>query len=493
MINKKVAIIGAGIGGLSLAIRLSHIGLDVTIFEQSSNVGGKANQFSSKGYRFDTGPSLLTMPHLLSELFESTGRSLKDYLTLKKLDITSKNFFEDGLIFNLYSNKKFLLQEFKSKIKDDPIKLEEYLEFIEEADKILSDIYLDHSPKEFKELANLDSLKALIKAIKIKPFTSLDKSIRSFFSDEHFIQLLSRFATYNGSNPFKASSILNIIANTEINIGGFYPTEGIYQVPQVLKQLGTEVGVKFKFNSKVEKIELINNVAKSITVNGNKQEFDLIISNLDVGSTHKYLLNDIKFDSKYSKKDLSSSVVVFLWGVKKEFQELDIHNLLFSKNYKEEFNQLDNIKQIPTDPTVYINISSKYLASDAPEGCENWFVLVNIPNSKDCKITDSDIAKLRSNIESKINRILNTEINKYIEVEKILTPDDFENNTGSLYGSLYGLSSNNLFDLAFKPANKSKYKNLYFVGGSTHPGGGIPLVIASSKVTFDLIKKYELN
>lgn len=490
---KKAIIIGAGIGGLALAIRLKNLGLDVEVYEQNSNPGGKASEIVIEGFRFDTGPSLITMPELLEELFALCNEDIKDYFNISKLTINSRNFFEDGTVINLYSNKSDLLKEIETKTSQNIESFNKYLKFANRVNKTLSDIYLKHSPYEVREIANIQSLIALIKSISFKPFSSLYSSIKKFVNDPHLAQIINRFATYNGSNPFKASAILNTISDLEINKGGYYAKDGVYAIPKSLHKLAEKIGVKFFFNSKVDSILTASNRVLGVKINGVEKFADIVISNIDYGVTHKNLLKNFKEYNNYANKDLSTSVIVFLAKAHQEFPELDIHNLFFSNDYSEEFRQIQN-NQLPEDPTVYVNVSSKYNQKHAPKNSENWFILVNTPNLKKFEVEENTTNLLQNIVLEKISRILKKDIKNNIEVVKTLTPKDFEANTSSLFGSLYGPSSNKLLDLTFRPKNKSSlYKNLYFVGGTSHPGGGIPLVLCSAEITSNLIKKYELS
>ena len=219
----------------------------------------------------------------------------------------------------------------------------------------------------------------------------------------------------------------------------------------------------------------------------------MVVSNSDVHFTYKNLLNDdnSKESIKYKNLEPSSSAIVFYWGVKGYYPKLDTHNILFSKNYEKEFDELFNKKTCPNDPTVYIYISSKFIKDDAPEGHENWFVMINAPyiNKQNW---DDEINKTRNNVLNKIKEILNIDISNKIVFEKTLSPIDIEKNTNSFKGSIYGISSNTRNAAFLRQQNKSKnYEGLYFCGGSAHPGGGIPLVISSGQITADLIfKKY---
>ena len=254
-------------------------------------------------------------------------------------------------------------------------------------------------------------------------------------------------------------------------------------------------GVKFNKSSPVDKILHKNKKVTGITSCGRSEDFDIIVSNADVSMTYGKLLGDqnSRPAKRYARLEKSSSAIVFYWGISREFPELEIHNVLFSDDYKEEFNDIFTKKIVPYDPTVYIYISSKFNKDDAPEGYENWFVMINVPADSNRDWNDL-VTKAREKVVSKISTLLKINIEEYISFEEHLTPDGIAEATGSSNGSLYGISSNNKMAAFMRQQNRSRqYKGLYFCGGSAHPGGGIPLVVLSAKITADLINKYELN
>ena len=229
--------------------------------------------------------------------------------------------------------------------------------------------------------------------------------------------------------------------------------------------------------------------ANGIKVNGEKLPFDLVVSNMDVVNTYKKLLPHEAQPAKILNQPKSSSALIFYWGINRVFSELSLHNIFFSKDYKTEFEHIFKHKTIWKDPTVYINITSKHKADDAPPNSENWFVMINVPNNSG-QDWDSLIAQARENILAKLSRMLGADIKQYIAVEAILEPRIIESKTSSSQGALYGNSSNNRYAAFLRHANfSSEIKNLYFCGGSVHPGGGIPLAISSAKIVADLIGK----
>jgi len=302
--------------------------------------------------------------------------------------------------------------------------------------------------------------------------------------------LFNRYGTYSGSNPYLAPATLNIIPHVEYNQGSFIPEDGIYAITKALWKLAEKKGVNIFLNQKVDEIILENREVKAVRISDNFIKYDKIISNVDVNFTFQNLIRDYhnKEAKRYIKKTPSFSGLVFYWGIKKEFPELETHNILFSKIYKKEFDDLFDNKTIHNDPTVYIYISSKLNKNDAPAGKENWFIMVNAPHIQE-QNWDSEVNTARKNVLKKINTFLNTDIESLIEFENIMSPVDIQNRTGSYLGSIYGISSNDKFAAFMRQSNKSKtVKNLYFCGGSAHPGGGIPLVILSGKIVSDIIE-----
>jgi phytoene desaturase len=289
-------------------------------------------------------------------------------------------------------------------------------------------------------------------------------------------------ATYNGSSPYLAPGILNIISSLEHGTGVFFPRGGMYSITTSLVKLAEELGVKFNYKEYVE--EIIHQDRKITGIRTTRQIYhsDIVVSNMDVVPTYRFLLPEIKAPEKILKQERSSSALVFYWGIKKQFTELGLHNIFFSQDYRQEFMYLFEMLDISDDPTIYMNISSKECSTDAPEGHENWFVMINAPHyaGQDWEMI---IHRTRKIVISKLSRILHSDISKQITSESILDPGEIESLTSSYRGSLYGTSSNSKFAAFLRHPNFTRrLKGLYFTGGSVHPGGGIPLVLQSAKI-----------
>lgn len=491
--KRKIAVIGSGLGGLSAAVRLAGSGYQVDLYEQNSKPGGKANQISENGFRFDTGPSLLTMPFVIRELFENVAENIEDYLKVIPLSNLCKYFYDDGTVINAYADTEKFAREISDKTSDTAESVKKYLKYSEKIYRLTADLFLFQDFSDRKNFLTKKALKTLLNINSIDPFRTMHKANRAFFRDNKTVQLFDRYATYNGSNPYKAPATLNIIQHVEYNLGGYILSGGIYSLVTALYQLARKKGVVFFFDSRVTQIHHDDFSVTGITINRNgiveKKNYDTIVSNADANYTYKQLLKDTFTPSakRYSKLEPSTSALVFYWGVQGNHKDLEIHNILFSSAYKKEFADLFDRKVCPDDPTVYIYISSRFKEDDAPAGHENWFVMINAPYIEN-QNWEREIEKSRRNIFEKIKNRLDINIENKIVFEKILTPGMIEKETGSTLGSLYGISSNGKSAAFVRQKNRSKeYSGLYFCGGSSHPGGGIPLVILSGKMAAESI------
>ena len=483
----KVSIIGSGVSGICAAIRLRSKGFAVDVYEKNKTPGGKLNTFKLDKFRFDAGPSLFTMPHLVDELFELHNLNPRDYFKYKKKKIHCKYFWDDKTKFTAYSNRKKFLKEVKNKFKVDESVVDKYLKKAKIKYDLTEKIFLRKSLHKLSSFLNIETIKALFNL----NIFQINKTLNEVNSDElknkYLIQIFDRYATYNGSSPYKTPGMMTLIQHLENHFGTFIPEKGRYEITNVLFNLAKKIGVKFYFDCNVDEIVLEKKAAKKIRVNNNLIESDIIISNVDVNFTYKNLIKQ-KFSHRSLKNESSSSALIFYWGIKGTYDKLDLHNIFFSSNYKEEFNSIFEKKQIFDDPTVYVNISCKDVSSAAPKGSENWFVMINSPYNIN-QNWDRQIQISRKKIINKLEKILGIEIGKNIVKEKVYSPIDLESNTNSYNGSLYGSSSNNIMSSFMRHPNfNKKIKNLFFCGGSVHPGGGIPLAILSSKIVSDLIE-----
>ena len=484
---KKVIVIGSGIAGLAVSIRLALKGYNVQVFEQNSYPGGKLSSFSIKDYRFDAGPSLFTMPHLVTELFKLAGEDVKNYFEFSKKEIACNYFWQDGTSFTAYGERKKFLKEVEKVFGEPQYNVDKYLKKAKKKYDLTSSLFLEQSLHKLKTFISLDTLKALFQLKTFELQKSLHQANTQSFSSPHLIQLFDRYATYNGSDPYQTSGIMTLIQHLESAYGTFVPKKGMVSITESLFGLAKRLGVKFSFETGVKEIKVKLGVVSGIITKSGSFSSDYVISNMDVFHTYKKLLpNEIPPINRL-KQERSSSAVIFYWGIKQSFPDLDLHNIFFSKNYKKEFQAIFKDKTVSEDPTIYINVTSKEVVGDAPKGCENWFVMINTPADHGQDWTQI-VNRLRSHIISNISKRLNVDLKNLIECEQVLTPHDIESKTQSYMGALYGASSNDSMAAFLRHPNFSnRIKNLYFCGGSVHPGGGIPLCLLSAKIVDELI------
>lgn len=484
--TKKVIIIGSGIAGIAAAIRLAVKGYSVEVFEANDYPGGKLSEIQLGEYRFDAGPSLFTLPEQVDALFRLAGKKPEDHFGYEKLDVACHYFWEDGTKLKAYSDLNQFAEEVQTKLGEPAANIREALRksaFIYDS---LAPLFMNRSLHKFSTWTSSKAMKSYLRMKKLGIFSTMNEANRKQFSHPKLVQLFNRYATYNGSNPYETPATLNIIPHLEFNIGAFFPKKGMHDITQSLFKLSKELGVTYHFGKKVDEILVENGEAMGVRIDNAEIYADLVVNNMDMVNAYKTILKDQKQPKLLLDQPKSSSALIFYWGIKRDFPELDLHNIFFSDNYPLEFEHIFKRGTIYEDPTVYLNITSTHKADDAPAGCMNWFTMINVPNNQG-QDWDQMIAEAKKNILHKLNRILKTDVESLIEVEEILDPRTIESKTSSSQGSLYGNSSNNKFAAFLRHANySSSIKSLYFCGGSVHPGGGIPLCLLSAKIMSEM-------
>jgi len=486
--SKQAIVIGSGIAGIATSIRLACQGFAVSVFEKNEYAGGKLSSFSLGDYRFDFGPSLFTMPHFVDELFELAGENPRDHFQYKRKEIGCKYYWEDGIRLHAYGDTDRFLQEVDDKLGVPKHQLQDYLTRAEKKYNRTVSIFLEQSLHKLDTYLNKATVKGILHLFSYELETTLHKVNTRRLKEPHLVQFYDRFATYNGSNPYQTPGMMTLIQHLEQHYGTFVPEKGMVEITNSLVALAKRKGVQFHFNNAVEEIVIEHQLATGIRVNGTTHMADVVVSNMDVVPTYRYLMPAQKAPEKKLHQERSSSAVIFYWGIDRSFAELDLHNIFFSDNYEAEFDAIFKDKTLFADPTVYVNITSKDVQGDAPAGKENWFVMVNAPHDKG-QDWDALSKTLKNQVLIKLNRILNVDLANHIEEECVVTPPLIAEKTASFTGALYGAASNNRMAAFLRHPNFSRQiSNLYFCGGSVHPGGGIPLCLLSAKIVANLVK-----
>lgn len=485
----KVGIIGAGVGGLGSAIRFAQAGHDVTVFEANQHPGGKINNLELGEYRWDMGPSLFTGPNYVKDLYDLCNEDFSSF-EYRKLDECFRYFFSDGTQFTLSADHDKMIDTLAKNLGEDKKTLQQYLVKSKGNYEAIAPLFIESSLHRWRHLFNRKLLKALGRLAKYRLNKTMHEENVAVFKNSKTAQLMDRYATYNGSSPYKAPAMLNMIQHLELNEGVYLPKDGMVQIAQSLYRLAEKQGAKFRFSEPVVEIKRNSNRVTGLQTEHNTYEFDVVVSNMDVLHTYRKLLPDFEHPpEKILDQERSSSAMVFYWGIKKEFDQLGVHNMFFAEDYKAEFDALFSSRTLYHDPSIYIHITSKEKSEDAPKGCENWFTMINVPVN-----TGQDWGeyreKARASIIKRLSKELNCNIEDLIEEEFVMDAPFIEKKYSGAMGSIYGNSSNNKYAAFYRHPNFSKkIKGLYFAGVTVHPGGGIPLALNSSKIAYDCFKK----
>lgn len=487
-----VAVIGSGIAGLAVSIRLALQGHQVTVWEQQPAPGGKIAERYLERCRFDAGPSLLTWPQLLDELFELAGQQPQDHLQYYRLPLICTYFFSDGIRLQAHADPEAFGDEVMRLLQVPKHRIKKYLTDSARLFRATGGVFLQRSLHDPRTYFTRHALLALLNLHRLKAFSTLHQHNQCTLAEPHLVQLFDRYATYNGSDPYRAPATLRVIPHLEYNTGAYFPAGGMYAIIRALHRLAERCGVTFRFQTPVNRLfsgkKVIGGISTDVSGNRLHWDCDLVVSNADVAVTCNRLLDDAGGHARLRVAEPSSSALVFFWVLNRTFADLHLHNIFFSSDYKAEFEALRR-GRLPDQPTVYVNISCRENPSDAPPGYENWFVLVNAPPH-----TNQDwsamVAHARDRVLQIIQRALGTTVDAHIVAESVMTPADLERRTASPGGALYGSSSNHWKSAFLRHPNfSSHYGNLYFCGGSVHPGGGIPLCLLSAKITAGLISR----
>lgn len=485
---KKCIIIGAGVSGIAASIRMRAKGYEVTVLEANAFPGGKLSSESNQGYRFDMGPSVFTMPEYVDELFQLMGKNPREYYNYQQLDPVYHYFFPDGSQLDAYHGAEQFAKHIAPQVIDSEEDILKYLKKTEVMYDLTEEVFLHNSLHKLKNFFTKAVFRGLINFGKIGAFDTMNGANTKAFKDPRLTQLFNRYATYNGSSPFLAPATLNVIPHLEIGKGAYYPSGGMVSITKALVQLAKDSGVEFQFSTPALEILVDNKAVVGVRTSTGILDAEVVITNMDVYNSYQKLLPTARKPKKTLAQPKSSSGIIFYWGIRKEFKQLGLHNILFSDHYEEEFDSIFSKKTIHHDPTIYINITSKCDKEDAPEGGENWFTFINVPNNSG-QDWDALIDQARESVIQKVNKMLGTDIRPLIACEMVFDPRVIESRTSSAFGAIYGNSSNNKFAAFMRHPNFSKrIKNLYFCGGSVHPGPSIPLCLLSAKITTELMK-----
>jgi phytoene desaturase len=495
----KIGVIGAGLGGLSAACTLAARGHSVILFEKNDWIGGKAAVLEAEGFRFDMGPTILTVPSVLRTIFAEAGERLEDHLQLIRLDPQWRCFFDDGSVLDLHQDVKAMssvLDQFAPGTDAG----QHYQDFIELSARLhnISDKYFFNKPiggiGDMFDLRTSFDPKVLGDVMSMRMGRTVASTIREFTPDPRVAQMLDHFTQYVGSSPYGSPAILCAIAHMQTEEGVWYPVGGTRAVATALEQLALRLGVEIRTSTGITKIVQENGEVKGV-ITDKKERVDLaaVVSNSDSVRTHRELLDEATakpFLDRRKYEPACSGVVLYL-GLNKRYDHLAHHDFVFSKDPHEEFDWIYKKGEPAPDPTCYLAATSFSDDTTAPAGGEALYVLVHTPYLRPHHDWKAMLPKYRQVILDKLKRTAGLhDIEDRIVFERALTPQDINDRYHVLNGAIYGLASHGRFLGAFKPGNRSDdVKGLYLAGGSAHPGPGMPMVMMSGWIAGDTLDR----
>ena len=487
---KKIIVIGAGVAGLSAAVRLQKLGYEVTLYEKDRQVGGNMNQIKTAGFTFDLGPTIVMMPEIYREVFEFCGKDPDDYIPMKKVDPMLK----------LYFNKEEPIE-----FSNDLIELTKTLENISPEDTqgyfaFLADIYQRYTiakeafiTKSFRGFWDFYNPKSLWAGIRLRTFSDAYTSISKFVKDDRLRKSLAFQTLYIGVSPYQGPSLYTIIPMIELFYGVYFIEGGMYTLATSLARLFEELGGKIVYETSVDEILIDNKIAKGIRIGKEQVMADAIVCGADFPYAMKELIPDERKRGKYTNKKIakfeySCSCFLMYLGLDKKYPEEHLHSIYFAEDFKQNVDDLFERGNLPDDPSFYLYRPSLMDDSLAPEGQEGLYVLVPVPElSKYEKWTEQTMQAYRQKIIRLLKeKTIFKDIDEHIVSETLITPKDFSERFNAYNGATFGLKPTLKQSNYYRPHNKfSAAENLYFCGSSTHPGAGVPIVMQSAKLAVE--------
>jgi len=492
---KKVVIIGGGLGGLSAAISLAAIpGYDITVLEKNNHLGGKLNVKDTKGFSFDLGPSILTMPHLFENLFIKHKRKMSDYIQIEPVRPHWRNFFEDGTTIDLTHKIEDMLTN-KMLTPQDLDDLKAYYAYTEKIYGVSAMVAFDNQLENTWEAMRFKPSVSIFQNMDY--FSTMDQGVRRYIRNPYLIDILNYFIKYVGSSPYDAPALMNLLPYIQWKYDLWYVKGGMFNISRGMVKLIQELPqIKIKTNAEVVSVEKKNKTISKIHLkSGETYEADLVISNMEAIPFYEKITKESKgLIARYQRKfEPACSGFALHLGTDKVYPQLAHHNFFYSKDSKVNFNNIFHRHKLNPDPTIYLVAPMRTDPSQGPKGGDIIKILPHIPYLDPRRpFTKTDYQNFRLNILDKLERMGLKDLRKHIVVEELWTPETIQDMYYSNRGSIYGVVASKNKNMGFKIPKRSKlYQNVYFVGGSVNPGGGMPMVVLSGQQVVDQILKNE--
>lgn len=488
MKTKSVIVIGAGVGGLTAAIHLARRGLHVMVVEKNPRPGGRCDRLSREGHHFDTGPTLFVMPLLYEAEFRALGASLHEQLELIPVDPTYQLVFDDGSQLALTSDMKSMQTQLDS---FQPGSFDGMRRYLQEGERHYQ-LVLDHLvDRDFRRASDLFRIRNLPLVFRLKALINHYRNMSIYFDEPRLKSAFTFQDIYMGLSPFEAPATYSMMPYTELAHGVWYPKGGMYRVVESLTDLARESGVDFLFNSAVERIDTDAMHARSVLfADGSRLDADVILANADLPYVYQNLLPQDGMAKTLAQKRYSCSVMSFFWGVDKAYPELGPHTLFLADDYRENFERIIRDLRLPANPSLYIHAPARLDPSMAPRGQDTLTAIVPVGHMSESG--DQNWSEMRNEARQHVFRRLRTlgitDLESHIKFEETYTPLSWHKQYNLVKGSTHGLAHTLTQMAYFRPSNRhSRYRNLYFVGASTHPGTGVPTTMVSGRLVSERI------
>ncbi len=493
--NPKAVIIGAGVGGLATANFLAKNGFSVEIYEKNANPGGRCGQMIQEGHRFDLGATILLMPSLYKQVLSELGIDLEKDMETTSLEPVYKLFFGDDTDFAFTRDA----EQMKAQLEAiEPGSYPKYQKYVKEGYEYFNLAMNNLLGKNFDHLFQFVNLKNMRLLLKLKTYLNHTDYIKRFFKDPHLQMAFSFQNIYVGQNPYEAPAFFSMLPGAEITEGALFPKGGMHRVVEMLLALADKQGVTIQYKKPVEKILILGNRTEGILLeDGTIVKADLVIGNADLPYIYRELLPDKRKANSLKNRKYSCSAIVFHWGVDKIYPQLDHHSIFLNEPYKGGLEKIFKEKSLSDNPSFYIHAPVRSDKSAAPENQDTLSVIIPVAHLDERY--DQDWKKLKQTArEAVIQRLQKAGLNdieEHIKFEICYLPKTWESTCNVTRGAVFGSLGHTIFQMGyFRPHNQhKKYKNLYFAGGSTHPGNGVPLVLLSAKLTSERILKDAKN
>lgn len=479
--NQKVLVIGAGLGGIAAAITLATEGFEVEVLEKNPQLGGKLNLLEKEGFSFDLGPSIIILPQLFRRLFDRAGVKMDDYVRLRPLDPQWRGFFPDGVRIDLCSDLRLMEQEL-ARLGPDAAGYFEFLEHSRRMWKFAERVYLDPGSQSVRDVLR----RTEVADLRDPAFVStMHQSVSRFIKEPHLRDMLAFFSKYVGSSPYDAPGLMNLLAYAQLGYGLWYVEGGMYNLARGLGKLMAELGIGVRLGAEVVAITREGNRVTGVALgDGATLAASAVVSNMEVIPTYERLLGErsARLESYRRRFEPAASGLVLHLGVNRDYPQLLHHNFFYSGDAATFCHTIHRRKKLPEDPHIYLVCPTKSQPDLAPPGHSIIKALPHIPYIQDPPFTRQDYDELRERVLVKLERMGLTDLRKHVVTEDMLVPEDIERLYYSHHGSIYGTANHWRKNYSLKaPQQSEQYPNLYFVGGSTNPGGGTCMVVLSGQ------------